>query len=223
MRNRLIAPWLTVATLLIAGGCNSTSPSATSTGASSAPGDSSASVQTAPAPAPAPPVVIPAETTLTVTIDQAVSTKANNTGDRFEASLAAPVRVDGNEVLPIGTKVRGTVTQSASAGHLKGGAVLALTLDSIRAGGQTYPIETSEYSEVGKARGKRTLVGGGGGAAVGAVIGAIAGGGKGAAIGAVAGGGAGTAGAAYTGERDISIAPESRLHFKLRKSVSISQ
>lgn len=223
MRNRLIAPWLTVATLLLAGGCNSTSPSATSNGASSAPGDSSASVQTAPTPAPAPPVVIPAETTLTVTIDQAVSTKNNNTGDRFEASLAAPVRVDGNEVLPLGTKVRGTVTQAASAGHLKGGAVLALTLDSIRAGGQTYPIETSEYSEVGKARGKRTLVGGGGGAAVGAVIGAIAGGGKGAAIGAVAGGGAGTAGAAYTGERDISIAPESRLHFKLRKSVSISQ
>ena len=66
-------------------------------------------------------------------------------------------------------------------------------------------------------------MGGGGGAAVGAVIGAIAGGGKGAAIGAVAGGGAGTAGAAYTGERDISIAPETRLHFKLRKSLSISQ
>jgi hypothetical protein len=225
MRIRLIAPWLGLAVLVIAGGCNNPSSSTSSNGASSStPGASNATGQSSAAvPAPAAPVVVDAGTMLTVTIDQAVSTKNNNTGDRFEASLAAPVRVDGNEVLPIGTKVRGTVTQAASAGHLKGGAVLALTLDSITAGGQTYPIETSEYSEVGKSRGKRSVEGGGGGAAVGAVIGAIAGGGKGAAIGAVAGGGAGTAGAAYTGERDISIAPETRLHFKLRKSLSISQ
>lgn len=219
MRIRSIAPSLAMAFLLGMGGCNQNPTSTTPDSANSAPNASSSPVQTAP---PAPPVVIDAGTMLTVTIDQAIDTKTNSTGDRFEASLAEPVRVNGNEVLPVGTKVRGTVTQAASAGHLKGGAVLALTLDSIRSGGQTYPIETSEYSIAGKARGKRTLVGGGGGAAVGAVIGAIAGGGKGAAIGAVAGGGAGTAGAAYTGDRDISISPETRLHFKLTKSVSIS-
>jgi hypothetical protein len=214
MRIRPIAPWLAVAFLLGTAGCNGTS---TSTGSASDPSASAAQN----APAPATPVVVDAGTMLTVTIDQSIDTKTNNTGDRFEASLAEPVRVEGNEVLPIGTKVRGTVTQAASAGHLKGGAILALTLDSIRSGGQSYPIETSEYSLEGKARGKRTVEGGGGGAAVGAVIGAIAGGGKGAAIGAVAGGGAGTAGAAYTGDRDISISAETRLHFKLTKSLSI--
>ncbi len=214
MRIRSIAPWLAVAFLLGTAGCNGTS---TSTGSASNP--STAPAQNAPPPAP--PVVVDAGTILTVTIDQNIDTKMNNTGDRFEASLAEPVRVDGNEVLPAGTKVRGTVTQAASAGHLKGGAILALTLDSIRSGGQTYSIETNEYSEEGKARGKRTVEGGGGGAAVGAVIGAIAGGGKGAAIGAVAGGGAGTAGAAYTGDRDISISAETRLHFKLTKRLSI--
>src|SRR5579862_3006380 len=110
MRNRLIAWWLALAVLVIAGGCNNPSSSPTSNGASnSAPGALNATGQSASAPAPAPPVVVDAGTTLTVTIDQAVSTKTNNTGDRFEASLAAPVRVDGNEVLPIGTKVRGTV------------------------------------------------------------------------------------------------------------------
>jgi hypothetical protein len=214
MRIRSIAPWLAVAFLLGTAGCNGTS---TSTGSASDPAASAAQNT----PAPAARVVVDAGTMLTVTIDQNIDTKTNNTGDKFEASLAEPVRVDGNEVLPAGTKVRGTITQSASAGHLKGGALLALTLDSIRAGGQTYPIETSEYSLAGKARGKRTVVGGGGGAAVGAVIGAIAGGGKGAAIGAVAGGGAGTAGAAYTGDRDVSISAETRLHFKLTKRLSI--
>ena len=54
-----------------------------------------------------------------------------------------------------------------------------------------------------------------------ALIGAIAGHGKGAAIGAVAGAGAGTAGAAYTGERDITIAPESKLNFKLKEPLEI--
>ena len=85
------------------------------------------------------PVVVDAGTMLTVTIDQNIDTKTNNTGDKFEASLAEPVRVDGNEVLPAGTKVRGTVTQAASAGHLKGGAILALTLDSIRSGRTDLP------------------------------------------------------------------------------------
>src|SRR5579863_2383593 len=223
MRKRLIAPWLAISVLLVFGGCNKTSSSTSTDGTNpnSAPGASSPAAQSAPAPAP--PVVVDAGTTLVVTIDQAVSTKTNNAGDRFEASLAVPVRVDGNEVLPSGTKVRGTVTQAGSAGHIKGGAALALTLDSLQAGGQTYPIETSEYSIIGKARGKRTAVGAGGGAAFGAIVGALAGGGKGAAIGAVAGGGAGTAGAAYTGNRDLSIAPETRLHFKLTKPVSISQ
>ena len=223
MRKRLIGPWLAISLLLAFGGCNKTSSSTTtdSTNPGSAPGASSPAAQSAPAPAP--PIVVDAGTTLVVTIDQAVSTKTNNTGDRFEASLAVPVRVDGNEVLPTGTKMRGTVTQAGSAGHIKGGAALALTLDSLQAGGQTYPIETSEYSIVGKARGKRTAVGAGGGAAFGAIVGALAGGGKGAAIGAVAGGGAGTAGAAYTGNRDLSIAPETRLHFKLKKSLTISQ
>jgi hypothetical protein len=52
-------------------------------------------------------------TVLTVTIDQSVSTATNNSGDRFDASLAEPVRVNGDEVLPAGTKATGTVTPGA--------------------------------------------------------------------------------------------------------------
>jgi hypothetical protein len=56
---------------------------------------------------------------------------------------------------------------------------------------------------------------------VGAIIGAIAGGGKGAAIGAGAGAGAGTAGAVFTGNRDITIAAETKLNFQLTDSLEI--
>jgi hypothetical protein len=217
MRDRLIVRWLAAAVLLALCGCSNTGNS----GASSTGSNSSSSENTAPAPPP--PLVIPAGTTLTVTIDQTVSTKTSTPGERFAASLAEPVTVDGNEVLRTGTKASGTVTEAGEAGHIKGSAALAITLDSLTVGGQKYRIETSTYSEATKGRGKRTAIGAGGGAAAGAIIGALAGGGKGAAIGALAGGGAGTAGAAYTGNRDITIPAETRVHFKLTRSVSISQ
>jgi len=215
MRNRL-CPCLGVMLLLAVCGCSKSGNSSNATNS-----DSSAS-SSSPAPAPPPPVVIDAGRILTVTIDQTVSTKSNQQGDRFAASLAEPVTIDGREVLPVGTKATGTVTQSASAGHIKGGAKLALSLDSLTVNGQKYSIETSLHAEATKGRGKRTAIGGGGGAAVGAIIGGIAGGGKGAAIGALAGGGAGTAGAAYTGNRDITIPAESRVKFKLTQALTIT-
>ena len=227
MLNRVVTRCFIASLLLILAGCShsatpsgATAPSGTS---STSPDNTSSSPNSAPAaPAPAP-VVVPAGTTLTVTLDQAVSTKDNNNGDRFDASLDAPVTVDGREVIPAGAKATGTVVTAASAGHLKGGAALALTLDSLRVNGAKYSIETSQFEEAGKGRGKRSIIGGGGGAGLGAIIGGIAGGGKGAAIGAVAGGGAGTAGAAYTGKRDITLPAETRLHFRLRRSLEISR
>jgi len=220
MRKQGIIRWLATVVLLALCGCggSTTPPSATGTSSPT----STPEAQKAPAPPP-PPLVVPAETELTVTVDQAVSTKNNTSGDAFEASLAEPVMADGVTALPKGSKVTGSVVQAASAGRVKGGAVLTLTLKSITVHGQKYTLETSTYEASGKGRGTRTAVGGGGGAAVGAIVGAIAGKGKGAAIGALAGGGAGTAGAALTGERDITIAAETRVSFKLTQSLSVSR
>lgn len=219
MRNQVISRWLAAGILLVLCGCRSSNtPPESKNPESSAPSNAARST-----PAPPPPIVIAAGTVLTVTVDQNISTKTNSSGDRFAASLAEPVTVDGTEVLPAGTKATGTVVQAEAAGHLKGGAVLALSLDGLTLQGQKYAIETSMFEESGKGRGKRTAVGGGGGAAFGAIVGALAGGGKGAAIGALAGGGAGTAGAAFTGKRDITVPAETRLHFKLTKSLTIPQ
>jgi hypothetical protein len=168
------------------------------------------------------PIIVEAGTPIRVTVDQSVSSKTSNQGDHFEASLAAPVIVDGKVVIPSGARARGTVIVAKSAGKFKGNAELGVTLDSITVNGQSYAVKTTSVTEAGKGRGKRTAVGAGGGAALGALIGALAGHGKGAAIGAVAGAGAGTAGAAYTGERDITIAPESKLSFKLKEPLEIN-
>ncbi|HTZ98797.1 MAG TPA: hypothetical protein VMB02_00605 [Candidatus Aquilonibacter sp.] len=235
MRKQNIFRGLAAFALLALFGCShsstpssgtSNSSSNTSSSSPSSSTDNSASNSNSaapPAPAPPPPIVVPAGKILVVTIDQDISTKTNSSGDAFAASLAEPVTVDGQTVIPSGTRVTGTVVQSQAAGHVKGGAILELTLDAIRLNGQKFSIDTTEFEEAGKGRGKRTAIGGGGGAAFGAIVGALAGGGKGAAIGALAGGGAGTAGAAYTGKRDITIPAETRLHFKLKHSISIPQ
>lgn len=221
MRNQVAVRWLALGVLLVLGGCGGSSPNSSSSAESSKPDEKTSGARMA-GPA-APPVVIPAGTVLEVTLDQPVSSKTNNAGDRFDASLAAPVASGDRVVLSAGTKAIGKVTLAQSAGKFKGNAALGLALESVIVNGNAYPIQATSVEQAGKGRGKRTAVGAGGGAALGAIVGALAGGGKGAAIGAVVGGGAGTAGAAFTGKRDIDFPAETKLSFKTTQPVSISQ
>ncbi|HWF13212.1 MAG TPA: hypothetical protein VG272_05715 [Candidatus Acidoferrales bacterium] len=167
------------------------------------------------------PIVISTGTSIEVTVDQLVSSKDSNSGDHFDASLAEPVVVGDKVILPKGTRAVGTVTSAKSAGRFKGNAAISVTLTSVTLNGKKYDVNVSEITQSGKGRGKRTAEGAGGGAIVGGLIGALAGGGKGAAIGAGAGAGAGTAGTALTGDRDVTIRPETRLRFKLMEPLEV--
>jgi hypothetical protein len=201
-------------------GCGSSQ----SNGAGSTANTPAASAEQAPAPtAPAPPIVIPAGTTVSVTIDQSVSSKDSQPEQRVAASLAEPIIIDGRGVIRRGAKVTAKVINAKSAGRFKGNAELGLTLTSVNVAGQSYAIHTSTFSEASKGRGKRTAEGAAIGAGAGALIGALAGGGKGAAIGAGAGGGAGVAGTALTGDRDVTIPAETKLDFKLTQVLEIPQ
>ena len=224
MQNKPLVRIFMAVALLGFFGCNQSSTTPTTPGAavSSAENPAAPTAQKAAEPLFAPkPIVVEAGTPISVTVDQTVSSKTNNDGDHFEASLAAPVIVGEKQVIPSGAKARGRVTIAKSAGKFKGNAELGVTLDSITVKGESYSLQTTSVVRAGKGRGKRTAIGAGGGAAVGAIIGALAGGGKGAAIGAGAGAGAGTAGAAFTGERDVTIPPETKLSFKLKEPLEI--
>ena len=175
-----------------------------------------------PAPPPAPkPVTLPEGTVLTVRLGESVSSKTNNAGDRFTATVAEPVEVGGKVVIPKGSAVTGTVAEAKSLGKIKGAASLRLVLDSVTVKDKKYGIETSAVARSIKGKGKRTAEFGGGGAGLGAVIGGIAGGGKGAAIGALLGGGAGVAGGAFTGNKEIVLPAETMLSFKLLKPLEV--
>ncbi len=165
---------------------------------------------------------VPQGAKITVVTDQSVSSKTAKIGQTVSASVAQDVTAGGKVVIPKGSPVKLTVSGVQASGRLSTPAKLYLRLRTVTVGGKTYTIATSSAGRTLGGKGKRDAGFIGGGAAGGAVIGALAGGGKGAAIGAAAGAGAGTAGAAATGKKDIEYPAETRLIFTTRAPVTIN-
>ncbi|HYW41880.1 MAG TPA: hypothetical protein VE959_03415 [Bryobacteraceae bacterium] len=164
---------------------------------------------------------LPAGTRIHIRLAQSLDTRRDRPGTPFVAHVSAAVVRDGDVLVPRGALCRGHLVESKPSGRLRGRAIMRLSLDTIEWDGRKYTVETSGPAFVSKSHKKRNLVLIGGGAATGASIGAIAAGGVGAAIGAGAGAAAGTTGAVITGKRNLHLAPETRLVFRLRNPVRV--
>jgi hypothetical protein len=162
---------------------------------------------------------VPSGTPLVVRVGQTLSAKNNNVGDTFTGALAQSVVVHGVKVLPAGTPVSGTVVAAKGQGRFKGAGDLGIAIGRVG----NYEVTTNSYEATGKGKGKRTAGFVGGGAGGGALIGGLAGGGKGALIGGLLGAGAGTAGAAFTGNKDISVPAESVVTFNLAGPITVTK
>lgn len=193
-------------------------------------GDSQeASTQEPPSPAPAPAsisapvqsVTVPAGAKLAIHLNEPLSSETAQVGDVFHGSIATPVSVDGQVVIPTSADVEGRVVDVKPAGRFKGQSDLAIEITRIMMNGKSYSVVTDRWSKAGAARGKATARKVGGGAAIGAVLGGIFGGGRGAAIGAAAGAGAGTGVAGAGKGQEIVLNPETVLNFQLQNPVSV--
>ncbi|MBZ5526320.1 MAG: hypothetical protein LAN71_00260 [Acidobacteriia bacterium] len=170
----------------------------------------------------APAGTLPAETQIQVTLDQSVSSKTARPGDFVSGSVAHDVSVGSHVIIPKGSPARMKVTSVQASGKLSTPAKLYLRLDSVTVRGKSHSLSTMQEGITAGSKAKRNTVFIGGGAAAGAIIGALAGGGKGAAIGMMAGGAAGTAGAATTGKKDVEFPAETRLVFTTEGAASIN-
>jgi|HubBroStandDraft_6_1064221.scaffolds.fasta_scaffold42563_4 hypothetical protein len=183
------------------------------------------STQQPPSPPPPPPppqkVTVPYGTDLSVRLVDPIDSEKNQVGDVFHATLNAPIVQDSVVVIPSGSDAQGHLVDVKSAGKFAGKSVVVLQLDSILSGGQTYNIQTDQYSRDGSSRGKNTAEKVGAGAGIGAIIGALAGGGKGAAIGAAAGGGLGGGVQAAGKGQQIKLPSETVLNFTLQAPVTV--
>jgi type IV secretory pathway VirB10-like protein len=145
-----------------------------------------------PAPQPQAPVELPAGTRITVRMIDSVDSQVARVGDTFRASVDEPVSVNGTTVIPRGADVVAKLEEDDQSGRITGRTVLKLVLSSVRVNDRSIDITTSDVVKESGSRGARSAGVIGGGAVLGAIIGAAAGGGKGAAIGAGSGAAVGT-------------------------------
>jgi len=156
---------------------------------------------------------IPAGTPVTVRVSSELSSGTTEVGQTFAGSLTRSLVVGSKTIAPAGSAVRGRVTLAKSSGRLHAPGQLSIRLTSIRTKNGSIAVTSSPYHIEGKGHMKSNATKIGGGAAAGAIIGAIAGGGKGAAIGTLAGAGAGTGVAAATGKQEAVIPAEHAVTF----------
>jgi len=158
---------------------------------------------------PAPPqektgahVIVPTGTRIGVTLENGISTATAKPGDSVYFRTSFPITINNKVVVPVGSYLRGEISDSKRPGRVKGKGELRLRLNTlIFPNGYTVDMNAEPHSTDGgqtktDSEGKITGPGGKGADAAkvatatvaGAGIGAIAGGGKGAGIGAGAGG-----------------------------------
>lgn len=164
--------------------------------------------------------VVPDGTALNVKLLTAVASNTSKVEDKVSAELVDAITIDGVEVLPAGSPVTGTVTRAVPSGKVKGLAVLEVRFDSLRAGGETFPIAIthSQTAEPTKASDAKKI---GIPAAGGAVIGGIIGGKKGAVVGGAIGGGAGTAVVLSTSGKEVVWATGTAMKLVLDRDIEV--
>ncbi len=184
------------------------------------PGGSSSVAQSAPPPPPRV-VTIPAGTSVRIQMIDSVDSASNKIGDTFLASLATPVVVNNEVIIPKDTDVYVKLANAKTSGKFTGQSELTLELDHVKYRGKNYPLSSSTFQQVGESRGKDTAKKTAIGAAIGTAIGAIAGGGKGAAIGAGVGAGSGAAAQVFMKGKQVKVPAETKIDFQLEQPVEV--
>jgi hypothetical protein len=164
---------------------------------------------------------LPAGSSISIRMIDAIDSEKNNAGDEFRASLEDPLTIGNDVVAPKGADVKVRLAEEKESGKIRGKAELTVELVSITVNGKTVPVSTSSVSEYSGSRGARTAKSAAAVGAIGAVIGAIAGGGKGAAIGAGAGAAAGAGAQVFMKGQRVRIPSETELTFTTSAPVKL--
>lgn len=87
--------------------------------------------QTSKPPLPDATVTVPAETHIPVALENAINSKTAYPGQSIYCRTIFPITVDNRIVIPVGSYVKGEVTQVVKPGRIKGRARLGIRFDSL--------------------------------------------------------------------------------------------
>jgi len=182
-------------------------------------------------------VTVPEGTIVALSMETSLSSETARVGDRFRARVKTPVVVNNQVVIPEGSYIEGHVSSVEPARRASRSGTIGVDFDRlILPNNRSYnvtgvltslnPEERKKIDEEGRVEGgstaKRSVVFIGGGAGVGAAIGAIAGGGKGVAIGSGAGAVLGTAAVLLSKGHEAKIGPGTDFGMELTQPLLIS-
>jgi hypothetical protein len=165
--------------------------------------------------------VVPAGTVVPVRMIDSIDSSTGRVGQSFRASVAEDVAVSGITMIPRGSNVLMTLIQDQQAGRLAGKSMLRVGLVSVNVNGREVALVSSEYTQSGASKTKRSVFSGLAGAGLGAAIGGLAGGGTGAMIGAGSGTAAGVGVQAMLIGPKVRIPSETVLMFTLQVATAI--
>src|SRR4029077_9657718 len=126
--------------------------------------------------------VIPSGTEIPVRSEETIDSAKAVEGQTYAAEVAEDIRdAEGSVVIPRGSNAQIVIRSASKGGRIRGASDLVLDLQSVSVEGQENALSTADIERRGKqgvGANRRTAEYSGGGAAIGAIIGAIAGGGK---------------------------------------------
>ena len=169
-----------------------------------------------------PTVIIPEGTDIVIRTDDSIRSGQESSGQLYPATIEGDVYgSSGSVAIPAGTRAKLVVSNVRSGGAVHS-PELVLDFYSVDVHGEQHRVDSSSVTESnrrGLGANRRTAEFTGGGAGIGALMGAVFGGGKGAGIGALAGAGGGALTQLFTRGKEISVPAETAMTFRLERTL----
>jgi hypothetical protein len=170
-------------------------------------------------------VTLPAGASFRLALETPLSSESTVTGDAVSAETTSPVRIEGVEAVPAGSRLTGRVTHASSAAQSAGRGELTLEFDTLELpGGSSASISARPLglrAPAARRKDNNALVTGL--SEVGSAVGGLIGGRKGAAAGTVVGGTAGTMMVTTSQGREVALAARAPLSVELLEPVTLSR
>lgn len=167
------------------------------------------------------PIQVPAGTTVSVRLLDALSSHDTSPGAGFSAEVIQEVSIDGRVAIPTGSIVRGRVTEAHPAKKIGGRAILSIAFDELEIPDAETVALAASLTQAGKSQVARDAAIISGSTIGGAILGEAIDEGDGTTVGAIAGAIGGTIGALKTRGKPVVLPEGTTLHIALERPLTI--